>query len=188
MYGLLTMIHLFFQWIKHYNTLVRWSKKSYCCEINLCSSCFIVIMLGNLFLLSKIRNFLSFNVRRTRIVNKNKEKMEACWWNGCKCLGKLPSDYVEVALFWKYHSHFSSVLNFCPLSDSQFDGGVNIHHVAPGRVCHQARRDRGAPRVCTWKTGDRGERWEGVTQRRRQVAWVSLCVFDKYSLKNPRWR
>lgn len=111
---------------------------------------------------------------------RNKQKTEACWWKGCKRLGKVPSDYVEVKFFWKYHSRFFFFLfflNFCPLSDRKWDSTVqNVQFVAPGHVCHHGRGDRGV--------SYHGERWEGMTQRKRQVAWVSLCVFDKYSLKN----
>lgn len=80
-----------------------------------------------------------------------------------------------------------SALNFCSLSISKFESVFNVQYVAPGHSSgHLMRPDETEelPEYVPWTTGDDGERWEGVTQRRRQVAWVSLCVFVKYSLKN----
>lgn len=110
-------------------------------------------LLGNLFLLSKIRNFLSFNVRRTRIVNKNKQKMEDVdgmgvnvWVNCLQIMLRLFSLKISQPFFFVLCLTAGFTVE---LMDSM--ELVDVCLIRP----EQAEE---LPECVTWTTGDHGER------------------------------
>lgn len=172
------------------NVTVKWTCFNLLERSNKCAPVASLQLLGNLFLHSKIRNFLSFNVHRTRIVNKNKQKTQDVdgmgvnvWANGLQIMRRLFSLKISQPFFlfliWTFVLCVTAGFTV-EIMDSM--ERLDVCLIRP----EQAEE---LPECVTWTTGDHGERWGGVTQQRRQVERVSVCVcLTNSPWKTPGWR